>query len=117
MIGIASATVAPGGALVLPGAEAKSGLWDRTRRVTRTATLDGGAVLLDQGYSVADRTLSIVVEGASLAQIEALSAMVELYPLVTVATREGVFVAALSQSVYTSGALTVTALVTSKRSA
>jgi len=59
MIGLSSITVdATGDVLldILP----ESILYDSTRRVSRTKTLDGGCVIVDGGFSDSDRTLDIV---------------------------------------------------------
>ena len=37
----------------------------RDRRMTRTPTLDGGAVIHDGGWSEADRTMTLVIRGLS----------------------------------------------------
>ena len=61
------------------------------RRVSRTATLDGGAVLYDTGYAPADRTIRI---STGLEHLEFLQRMVKLYSLVRVVTDEGHFIGA-----------------------
>ena len=42
-----------------------SDLRSNTRRASRTATLDGGCEIVDQGYSDADRTLEVRKQGVS----------------------------------------------------
>lgn len=116
MVGLAAPSLRADGAVLLRGADAKSRLSDRSRRVSRTATLDGGAVLTDQGYSVADRTLTLVAERAPRALLGAVAALLEACPLLLVSTDEGVFLAAPSQLTYVSGVLTLSALVTAQKS-
>ena len=61
------------------------------RRVSRTATLDGGCVLYDTGYAVADRT---IVVSAGLEHLDWLARMCQLYSLVRVSTDEGIYIGA-----------------------
>lgn len=65
------------------------------RRVTRTPTLDGGAVLQDLGATDADRVLVLEQAHASAAQVAAAKRLARVHPRVTVATEEGVFLGAL----------------------
>src|SRR5262249_29183490 len=72
---------------------AAEGILDRGRRVIRTATLDGGAVVEDQGFAHGDRTWLIKAKvGESLA--ENLRYLVQTYGEVRAVTKEGVFRAA-----------------------
>ena len=64
------------------------------RRVNRIATLDGGVVLNDFGYSDADRTLTLRWQPTSQAQHLAISQLVQLYPRLVVSTTGGVYLAA-----------------------
>ncbi len=54
-----------------------SGITARDRRLTRTPTLDGGAVFADGGWSEADRIMTLIIRGldattsATLAEIAA----------------------------------------------
>ena len=90
---------------------------DTRRRISRIATLDGGAVINDGGYSDGDRILSLtwVADNADLEA--AVKRMVELYPQIQISTRDGVYLAALES--YTPGAKesSLRALVVSKMSA
>lgn len=63
-----------------------------SRRVSRTATLDGGAEVYDTGYSAADRTFSLdlLTNGAGAAWVERI---VRTYALIRVSCRDGVFTA------------------------
>jgi len=67
---------------------------DIRRRVSRVATLDGGAAFNDGGYAEADRTISLRWLPQSAAAEERITRLVRLYPRITVAMAEGVFLAA-----------------------
>jgi len=105
------------GAVLLPTAETRSRIQDRTRRVYRQATLDGGATLIDRGYTDADRTLYVTERAVSQAVADAVIYLFETYTRILVATRHGVYHAAPSQYTYAGDELTLTALVSSKVSA
>jgi hypothetical protein len=64
------------------------------RRVNRVATLDGGSVFNDFGYTEADRILVLSWRSASRAIDEAVDRLVQLHDRVQVSTRAGVFLAA-----------------------
>ncbi|TYT73257.1 hypothetical protein [Desulfobotulus mexicanus] len=59
-----------------------------SRRASRTATLDGGAVVYDTGYAAADRTINISTD---IRHLPWLTRMVRLYGEVRVSTEEGLF--------------------------
>ncbi len=84
------------------------------RRMNRVATLDGGAVFNDFGYSEADRSIKLVWVPESAAQAAAVARLVQLYAQITVAAADGLFLAA--PEVYTPGASesTLTLLVSAK---
>jgi len=65
-----------------------------SRRVTRSATLDGGAVFVDGGQTEADETINIDLQGIEKTVYDNLSRMVKLYPRLVVASEDGVFYAA-----------------------
>lgn len=91
MISISSAAFDPSGVLLLPEVLPASALRGASRRVTKTATLDGGVSVSDTGSTDADRDLVVIVPDATLAQIERASRLVSIYPLVSVSTGEGAF--------------------------
>ena len=64
-----------------------------SRRVSRVATLDGGAVLNDFGHSDADRTLRLRWRPGRAVD-EVVRRMVRLYGRLRVALPDGLFVAA-----------------------
>lgn len=82
-------------------AKPESSFGELRRRMNRVATLDGGAVFNDFGYSEADRTINLVWRPASAAQADAVARLVQLYAQITVASAAGLFLAAIE--VYTPG--------------
>lgn len=71
-----------------------SDIGETSRRNNRIATLDGGAVLNDGGFSEADRTMTLRWKTLSNAQRQAVDRMVKLHSLFRVSTPDGVFSAA-----------------------
>ena len=62
-----------------------------SRRVSRTATLDGGALVVDNGFSVSDATFTISLPDISAAQHAALSASIKRHSLFTLSFRQGCY--------------------------
>jgi hypothetical protein len=62
-----------------------------SRRVNRIATLDGGAVFNDAGYSEADRTIELLWMVKSASTEYAVDRLVRTYTRLTVAVRSGVY--------------------------
>ena len=83
---------------VLPSSD----LGTTTRRVTRTATLDGGAAFGDFGFTEADRTIVLRWRQRSAAQEESVRRLVSTYTRITVSCAAGLFLAA--PQAYTPGA-------------
>lgn len=73
----------------------------RRRRVNRIATLDGGAVFNDFGYSDADRTITLRWAPTSQAVEEAVDRMTQLYSQVRAAIGSSIFLASIET--YTPG--------------
>ena len=65
------------------------------RRMNRVATLDGGAVLNDFGYTDADRTLELRWQVRDKLKGAAVQRLVQLYARLHVATPDGFFLAAV----------------------
>jgi hypothetical protein len=84
------------------------------RRVNRVATLDGGTVVNDGGYSEADRIIEIAWASDDAAIDASVDRMVQLYTRLCVSVRSGLYLAA--PEVYTPGAAqsTLRLLVLSK---
>ena len=78
LVALEAAVFDPWGAVLLD-ASPDSTLDTHTRRVTRTATLDGHSVIIDHGYTAADATLAIraVLDPATAA---ALVRLMRIYP-------------------------------------
>jgi len=71
----------------LPGAQSYR------RRAARAATLDGGAVVSDRGYSDGDLTRQYRWRVVSRAHTERVRRIVKLHPTVTLSSAEGCFLA------------------------
>jgi hypothetical protein len=93
-IALSTLTVDPFGAQLLDIDPGRASLGATTRRVSRIATLDGGASILDGGYSVADRNISVDISGQSRETVEALRYLFQTYSTLLVLTEEGAFRAA-----------------------
>ena len=115
MVGISSPVFDLSGAAVLPYAYAE-GAGNATRRVSRTATLDGGAVVTDTGYAVADNTLEIVANSALEADYAVLLRLTRLYSEVVVSTPDGVFTGSPSELKVDGTDVRLTVLVTEQLS-
>lgn len=76
-------------------------LGETRRRMNRIATLDGGAVFNDFGFSESDRTITLRWRVRSRAQEAAVQRLVQLYARAHVATAQGFYLAALE--LYTPG--------------
>lgn len=72
---------------VLPTSE----MGDTARRMSRVATLDGGAVVNDFGHTAADRTITLRWRPQSRALEASVVRLVQLYGRLNVATRDGLF--------------------------
>ena len=62
-----------------------------SRRVSRTATLDGGALIIDNGYSASDATFSISVSNLTLADRAAILATLQQHSLIVLSCKTGCF--------------------------
>lgn len=111
MIGFATLTIDPLGALLLNVSRDGTNLGDTTRRVSRVATLDGGATILDGGYTVADRTIIINLADQTRVTVEALKHMTEVHSKVLVLTEAGAFTATPSSIADSVRSATMTLLV------
>ena len=87
------------------------------RRVNRIATLDGGVAVNDFGFSDADRTLLLRWKPTDQAQHEDIERLAQTYPLLQVATRGGVYLAAPETYTQGSDESTLRLLVVEKLSA
>jgi len=69
---------------------------ESSRRQNRIATLDGGSVLQDRGYSNTDLTFSIEAQSYTETEFDALRYLIESYPEVRMSTRLGSFLGTLT---------------------
>jgi hypothetical protein len=63
----------------------------RERRVSRTATLDGGVAVYDTGYAPGDRDITVKVPNPSMVMADYMSYIVTTYNEIVVSTAESVF--------------------------
>lgn len=96
----------------LPNSDYRSG----SRRVNRVATLDGGSVFNDFGFTFSDTTFTIAFRPVSLDQYEAVKRLVETYPKITVTVPSGVYLAAPESYEHSSEEMRVRLLVERKLS-
>ena len=94
MVVLTTPTFDPDGRVVITES-GNSRLGDVSRRVMRTATLDGGAVLSDFGYSDADRTIVVVANMAVGVRLR-LQRLMRLYNNLVLTSHEGIFTGTLS---------------------
>lgn len=86
------------------------------RRVSRTATLDGGVALDDAGYAEGDRTFNIEAVNISESDLEILHRIHSLYSIHRCATNEGIFEGVIEEISISDGEISITFLVSSKLS-
>lgn len=89
-LALAAQVFDPGGHILLDAA-GDSSISEVSRRVSRTATLDGGVALNDTGCSAGDRQLDLLLDNLSAAASDTLAYLTRTYPLLTVSLREGCF--------------------------
>ena len=94
MIGIATLTIDPYGSQLLTLKPGTANLGDTARRVSRVATLDGGASIIDGGYTVTDRTISLDISDQTRETIDALKYLCANHTALIVLTEDGAFKAA-----------------------
>ena len=93
-----------------PGAELRSS----SRRVSRTASLDGGCVMTDHGVSHSDRNLEMSVTGPSAELVERIWGLYVTYSLIRVAQHDGVYTATISRFRHRENQLSITILIKEK---
>lgn len=115
MIGISAAQFSLDGAILLERTQRPD--LNLIRRVTRTATLDGGATFTDTGYSDADRTIEVTQERATRDEYEKLRFLMKNFELLILCQDDGAYLGAMSQLLVEGGDVTVVFLVREKKSA
>lgn len=116
IVGINASSFDPLGSVELDLLVDQSNFGEVRRRANRIATLDGGAVFNDFGYTHADRTISLVWRPESLAQKERIERLVRLYSDLIVSVPDGVYRCAPEAMTSTNDQSTLTLLVKSKES-
>jgi hypothetical protein len=73
----------------------KSDLSYISRRVSRTATLDGSSIIVDNGYTASDATFTLVIRDIDNATRLGIMTLVKRHSLLTLAVQENIFVGAV----------------------
>lgn len=102
-----------GGVLVLNRTE-DSRLFDHAKRLSRVPTLDGGAVLVDLGWSEADRTLRLVDSAPAPGSLVLAEYLARTYSALTCAVGSRLYVGAVASVRTDGGSLMLDFLVTDK---
>jgi hypothetical protein len=111
MISLATQVFDLAGAVLLARTQ-ESETAEVSRRVSRTATLDGGAVVTDGGCSPADKTLRVVAQQIDEETFLAVKYLVENYSQIMVSTRDGIFLGAPDKLTVDGNRLQLSVLVT-----
>lgn len=93
MVTLASTEWNPAGYIELRAIDSQN-RGETRRRVNRQATLDGSAVLIDQGMSEADRSITVEWMSMSRADEAAVERLVQLYSRINVSIDGAVYLAA-----------------------
>ena len=89
-IGISTPTFDIQGNLLFKATISSTELKNLTRRVSRTATLDGGVSIIDSGYADGDRTFNITAD-LTETECDRLEYLIKNYSEVILAVPEGIF--------------------------
>ena len=111
MLGIATLTIDPVGSQLLTLKPGAANLGDTARRVSRVATLDGGASIIDGGYTVTDRTISVDIADQTRETIDALKYLFQTHTMLLLFTEDGAFKAAPERITITGNSARMTLLV------
>lgn len=110
MISLTSVNFDTAGDFILDFDEVKSKIDLTSRRVSRTATLDGGALFVDNGYSPSDATFSIVLSNSTQDLRDSLNRLVQLHSQLLICFRDGAFTGTIS-NIAEKNVITLTFLV------
>lgn len=95
MIGLSSRIFDPAGAIYFYQTQVDrstvGALYDRSRRVTKYKTLNGGVSVVDNGYATGDRALALGITNATPAQVATLVALTEGYAQLVLTTQDGAY--------------------------
>ena len=83
------------GAIEFEEDQALTNFGKKSRRQNRIATLDGGAVLQDRGFSVSDLTFKITAKVFTDEVFDRLRSTIVTEPEVRLSCREGIFIGAI----------------------
>lgn len=90
---------------------------DAARRMSRTATLDGGCWITDQGATPSDETVTVSVTAPPSVLLARLRHIANTHATVIVTFQSGVYRAAIQRAQADASALRVTLLIISRISA
>lgn len=88
-----------------------SGIDNGNRRVSRTATLDGGVGVVDTGFTHSDRTLDITLPDPSRELYDSIVHLAQLYPEIIISIDEGAFIGVIENYATINGKFEVTLLI------
>jgi hypothetical protein len=108
---LSSPTYDPAGSVWLTVDQAATKFEECQRRVSRTATLDGGCSIFDNGFSHADRTIPIGFLDMTMAQEDSLRYLFQTYPLLHLAIPHGFLLGAIERMTVSNGKATISFLV------
>lgn len=111
VIGISTLTADPFGSHVLYPNAQRSRLYDMRRRVSRAATLDAGAVMIDSGYTDADRTVTVDLSNEDADTIQSLRYLLQSHDTVRLFLPDGAYLATLESMTESNGAAVLTILI------
>ena len=114
MIGIATTTSNATGAMIIRE-KPESDLNNYPARVSRYATLDGGAVIVHGGYSDGDRTLKVLADMSESDEGTLLN-IHQTETLLNISIADGVFSGAIERFFCKGGAVELTILLKEKLS-
>lgn len=110
VIGLCAKTFDPLGAVLLHNVCAPNAP-DAGRRVTRTATLDGGCSIFDGGATVADATIQLSVNAPTPAVVAAVQRLCMLYARIILTLPGGCYEVVPESATLQSNQLKITLLV------
>ncbi len=95
MVSITKTTLATGSAVIIKE-DPTSRIRDGSARMSKTGTLDGGAVIDHRGYAAGDRSLEIVGR-LDKAESDLLWSMFKTETMVNISTNDGFFYGAIER--------------------
>jgi hypothetical protein len=108
---LSSPTYDPAGSVWLTVDPAATKFEECQRRVSRTATLDGGCLIFDNAFSDADRSIAIGFLDMTVAQEDSLRYLFQTYPLLLLAIPRAFMLGAIERMTISDGKGTISFLV------